>query len=379
MNQRRKVVYVSGTRADFGLMQSTLQAIHASPALELGVVATGMHLDERYGCTVREIEDAGLPVVARVPVSHVRSQGADTARNIATMLSGFVDAFAEIAPDLVLILGDRGEMLAAAIAGGHMSIPVVHVHGGERSGTIDEPVRHAISKLSHVHLVATEESAERLVKMGEMPETVHIIGAPGLDGLTDLASFEKEALFARLGLGQVKQTALLLYHPVLQEADEAGEQVEAVIRSLLAENFAVLALKPNSDAGSAKVLDALERRYEQGDIRLLTHLKRDQFVSLLKHVDLLVGNSSSGIIEAASFGTPVVNIGSRQHLRQRNANVIDVAAQESAIAHGLALAQRMGRQYPANVYGDGNAGRRLVSILESLDLSGQLMNKVNAY
>ncbi|MBS3849802.1 UDP-N-acetylglucosamine 2-epimerase (hydrolyzing) [Devosia sp. BSSL-BM10] len=379
MSERRKVVYVTGTRADFGLMQSTLKAIHASSVLELGIVVTGMHLDERYGDTAKEIEDAGLPVVARVPVSHVQSQGADTARNIATMLSGFVNAFAEIVPDLVLILGDRGEMLAAAIAGGHMSIPVVHVHGGERSGTIDEPVRHAISKLSHIHLVATEESAERLVKMGETPETVHIIGAPGLDGLTELASYEKKALFAELGLEQGKQTALLLYHPVLQEADEAGEQVDAVIRSLLAENFAVLALKPNSDAGSAKVLGALERRSGQGDILLLTHLRRDQFVSLLKHVDVLIGNSSSGIIEAASFGTPVVNIGSRQHLRQRNRNVIDVAAEESAIARGLALAQQMGRLHPGNIYGDGNAGGRLVSILESLDLSGQLMNKFNAY
>lgn len=379
MSQRRKVVYVTGTRADFGLMQSTLKAIHASSVLELGVVVTGMHLDARYGNTVREIEDAGLPVVARVPVSHVQSQGADTARNIATMLSGFVDAFAEIVPDLVLILGDRGEMLAAAIAGGHMSIPVVHVHGGERSGTIDEPVRHAISKLSHVHLVATEESSDRLVKMGEKPETVHVVGAPGLDGLTELASHEKKALFAELGLEQGKQTALLLYHPVLQEAAEAAEQVEAVIRTLLAENFAVLALKPNSDAGSAKVLGALERYSGQGDIRLLTHLRRGHFVSLLKHVDVLVGNSSSGIIEAASFGTPVVNIGSRQHMRQRNRNVIDVAAEETAIARGLALAQQMGRLHPGNVYGDGNAGRRLVSILESLDLSGQLMNKVNAY
>lgn len=378
MNRRRKVLYVTGTRADFGLMQSTLQAIHASPALELVIVVTGMHLDERYGNTVKEVEGSGLPVIARVPVSRVGSQGADTARNIATMLSGFVDAFAETVPDLILVLGDRGEMLAAAIAGGHMSIPVVHVHGGERSGTIDEPVRHAISKLSHVHLVATDESAERLVRMGEAAETVHVIGAPGIDGLTELASFEKETLFTTLGLEKGKQAALLLYHPVLQEADEAGEQVDAVIRSLLAENFAVLALKPNSDAGSAKVLEALERRYERGDIRLLTHLPREQFVSLLKHVDLMVGNSSSGIIEAASFGTPVVNIGSRQHLRQRNRNVIDVAADEGAIARGLTSARQMER-HPANIYGDGNAGRRLVSILESLDLSGQLMNKVNAY
>lgn len=379
MNQRRKVVYVSGTRADFGLMQSTLQRINASPKLELGVVVTGMHLDDRYGSTVREVEAAGLSIVARVPVDHTHAHGASTARNIATMLAGFVDVFAVFEPDCVLVLGDRGEMLAAAIAGGHMSIPVVHIHGGERSGTIDEPVRHAISKLSHLHLVATEESRQRLIRMGEEPGGVHVVGAPGLDGLEALADHEKTKVFGELRLDPAKETALLVYHPVLQEADRAADQVEAVLDALLATNVSVLALKPNSDAGSASVLAVLERYGATGKIHLKTHLRRDQFVSLLRHSDVMIGNSSSGIIEAATFGTPVVNIGVRQNLRQRNSNVIDADAERSSIVAALARARQAGRLNPTNVYGDGHAGARIINILENLELPGQLLKKANAY
>ena len=375
----RRVVYVSGTRADFGLMQSTLQLVHASDSLELGVIVTGMHLDERFGATAREVEQAGLNVVARVPVNHSQRDGASTARNIATMLTGFVDAFTGIKPDMVVVLGDRGEMLAAAIAAGHMSIPLVHIHGGERSGTIDEPVRHAISKLSHVHLVATQESCDRLIRMGEDPWRVHVVGAPGLDGLTALASMSRPQILSALGMDEQREIALLLYHPVLQEAGDAGEQVEAILEALLANGVDVFALKPNSDPGSADVLAVLERHASHGHIKLATHLARDQFASLLRHADFMIGNSSSGIIEAGTFGTPVLNIGSRQNLRQRNSNVIDCAAERSAIIEGLQRVRTMGRADPANVYGDGQAGSRIVAVLEGLDLSGKLLDKANAY
>jgi GDP/UDP-N,N'-diacetylbacillosamine 2-epimerase (hydrolysing) len=379
MTRSRKVIYVSGTRADFGLMRSTLQDIHASPALELGVVVTGMHLDERFGGTVGEIEAAGLPIIARVPVDLGQADGASVAKNIATMLSEFVDAFAGFAPDCVVVLGDRGEMLAAAIAGGHMSIPVMHIHGGERSGTIDEPIRHAISKLAHYHLVATDESRERLIRMGEARETVHVVGAPGLDGLEELAMHDQDALYSGLGLESTKETALLVYHPVLQEADNAGEQIEAVLAVLLADGVSVLALKPNSDAGSNAITAVLERHAALGSITLKAHLPRDQFVSMLRHADLLVGNSSSGIIEAATFGIPVVNIGSRQNLRQRNSNIIDTPAERSSIVAAIRRARELGRQSCINVYGDGRAGQRIIDTLENLELPGQLLNKANAY
>lgn len=375
----RRVAYISGTRADFGLMQSTLRLIQDCQELELGILVTGMHLDSRYGSTVGEIEASGLPIVARIFVSDGPSDGASMARNIAQMLTGFVDALQKFAPDILVVLGDRGEMLAAAIAGTHLSIPVVHIHGGERSGTIDESVRHAVSKLAHIHLAATAESRRRLIQMGEEPAKVHVVGAPGLDGLAQLAEPDKASIFTALGLDADRETALLLYHPVLQEAAQAGDQVEAVIDALLAVDISVIALRPNSDAGNMPILSVLERYAEDRRITLVTHLQRHHFATLLRHVDLMVGNSSSGIIEAATFGTPVVNIGSRQNLRQRNSNVIDTPAESEAILAAVDRARKQERAGVTNVYGDGNAGARIVSIIKHLDISGGLLNKANAY
>lgn len=379
MSIPRRVAYITGTRADFGLMQSTLQAIHASPRLQLGVIVTGMHLDENLGGTVREVAAAGLKIIATVPVEPGTPTGALMARNIAAMLRGFVGALETYDPDCVLVLGDRGEMLAAAIAGGHMSIPVIHIHGGERSGTIDESVRHAISKLSHFHLVATEESRDRLIRMGEVPETIRVIGAPGLDGLEELASHSRPELHAKLGLATDAAVALLVYHPVLQEAEAAAKQAEIVLDALLSSGMAIVALKPNSDAGSRGILDVLEAHAAAGRIKLVSHLSRDEYLSMLRHASILIGNSSSGIIEAASFGTPVVNVGSRQNFRQRNSNVIDVSADGSAIVSAIEEARKMGRQPIGNVYGDGRAGRRIVELLETLSLPGNLLSKVNGY
>ena len=170
----RRILYLTGTRADFGLMRATLAGIQAHPELKLGLLVTGMHLDPRYGDTVREVEASGLPVVARVPVALGDDDGATMARAIGLELLGAVDALASFHPDLLLLLGDRGEMLAGAIAALHLNIPIVHLHGGELSGTVDEPVRHAISKLAHYHFTATEGARERLIRMGERPEHIHV-------------------------------------------------------------------------------------------------------------------------------------------------------------------------------------------------------------
>lgn len=377
MSQRRRICYVSGTRADFGLMQGCLQQIASDPGLELGIIVTGMHLSPAFGLTVGDIEQADLAIVARIPVAEGALDGARMVGNIATMMSGMVAALQQFSPDIVLLLGDRGEMIAAALAAIHLNIPIFHIHGGERSGTVDEPVRHAISKLSHVHLVATQESAERLVRMGERPDCVHVVGAPGLDGITELAGEATETLFPRYGLDPARDLVLLLYHPVSQEAGTGASVVEAVIAGLSTLDGQILAFRPNSDAGSAKILDALEAAADAGQIKLVTHAPRQDYLALLRHARMLVGNSSSGIIEAATFGTPVINVGSRQTLRQRNSNVIDVEPMPSAIRAAIALA----KSQPAgtnNVYGDGDAGRRIVRQLLETPLA-ELLDKVNAY
>jgi GDP/UDP-N,N'-diacetylbacillosamine 2-epimerase (hydrolysing) len=377
---RRKVCYITGTRADYGLMASTLRSIHADPRLSLSILVTGTHLSAKYGETVKEIEADGLRILARVAVSVELSSGAAMAKGIGAMLQGFVDAMAADPPDLVLLLGDRGEMLAGALAAIHLNIPVAHIHGGERSGTVDEPVRHAISKLSHWHCVATEDARERLIRMGELPERIVVTGAPGLDGLRGLAQHDRKNLCNRVKFDANKKLALFIFHPVLQEAILGGQHAKLILDILVRQQVQVLALMPNSDAGSDAVresISALAKDYK--DIRVQTHLRRQEFVSWMAACDLMIGNSSSGIIEAATFGTPVLNVGLRQNLRERNANVVDVGMDADKLSKAVSDLLRKGRFQPGNVYGDGKAALRIVELLASLHLSGDMLLKSNAY
>ncbi len=376
---QRRIAYVSGTRADFGLMASTLRAIEEDPRLSLGLIVTGMHLSEHFGMTVREIEAEDLSIAARVCVDVATPTGATMAANIGHMLVGFVQALQAQRPDILVILGDRGEMLAGALAAIHLGIPVVHLHGGERSGTVDEPVRHAISKLANLHLVSTSAARDRLVRMGEDGSTVHVVGAPGLDGLTDLATQDRNTLCRSVGFDPGRPVALLIYHPVLHEVDEAPCEVSSVVEAAFACRLQILALMPNSDAGSDVVREVLTRASREGCITLQTHLKRPEFVSWMAAADVMLGNSSSGIIEAATFGTPVVNVGSRQNLRERNANVIDVPAHAGEVRAALDAALKHGRYPCLNLYGDGRAGGRIVELLATTTWSPRLLAKCNAY
>jgi GDP/UDP-N,N'-diacetylbacillosamine 2-epimerase (hydrolysing) len=376
---RRRICYVSGTRADFGLMESTLHAIAADPRLSLTVIVTGMHLSPRHGETVAEIEAGGFAIAARVPVDLEDASGAAMARNLGKMLIGITDALRADRPDLVLLLGDRGEMLAGALAAIHLDLPIAHIHGGERSGTVDEPIRHAISKLAHLHLVATQGARERLIRMGERAECIRVVGAPGLDGLAALAATDRQALCATAGLRADRPLALLVFHPVLAEAERAAAQTREIVGALAAEEIQTLALMPNSDAGNLAVREVLLAAQRPGQLVVRTHLGRPQFISWLACCDVMVGNSSSGIIEAATFGTPVVNVGSRQNLRERNANVVDVECDAPAVRAALRAALAGGRAAPANIYGDGRAGSRIVDWLAEVPLSAALMEKCNAY
>ncbi|OZI68286.1 UDP-N-acetylglucosamine 2-epimerase [Bordetella genomosp. 1] len=376
----RRIVYISGTRADYGLMASTLRLLNNRADCELGVIATGMHLMPGFGQTIGEIEQDGLTILARIALPVETSTGAGMAKAIGFMVSAFTEVLEREAPDAVLLLGDRGEMLAGAIAASHLNIPVVHIHGGERSGTIDEPVRHAISKLSHWHCVATEQSRERLIRMGELETHIRVTGAPGLDGLTQTPRLGRVELCAEQGLDPARPLALLVFHPVVQEAAKAGPQTQALLEQVFETGLQVLALKPNSDAGGKAVLQVLEAQAAHPDLRLVTHMRRPTFVGWMAVADLMIGNSSSGIIEAASFGTPVINVGLRQNLRERNANVIDCDASTSGLAEALHRWRAGPQRFPAaNVYGDGKAGERIVDLLTTMPLDASILMKANAY
>ena len=377
----RRIAYLTGTRADFGLMEGTLKSLQRHGA-DVGLLVTGMHLSAQFGMTVNEVEGSGLPVVARIALNvDDRSQEA-MAQAVGQAVTGVAAALAQLRPDLLLLLGDRGEMLAAAIAALHLGIPIAHLHGGERSGTVDEPMRHAITKLSHLHLVATEQSRERVVRMGEKPEHVFVVGAPSLDDVVHMTHGPREQVLLGLGLPNESHYALVLFHPVVQEMKQAQAQVEAVLDALrhevLARGMHVVWLAPNADAGSAAILAAMQGAAGPR-VHVITHLPRLQYLDALAQAQVLVGNSSSGIIEAASLGTPVVNIGNRQQLRQRNANTLDCAADAQAIRREIARALDGGRFPPSNVYGDGQSGERIAQLLAAIALPASLLDKSNAY
>lgn len=378
----RHIAYVTGTRADFGLMVGTLKRLHEQPATKVSLLVTGMHLSAEFGMTVNEVEALGLPIAARIPLNVDDRSQAGMAQAVGQAVTGIAAALAGMRPDLLLLLGDRGEMLAGAIAALHLGIPVAHLHGGERSGTVDEPIRHAITKLSHLHLVGTEESLERVVRMGELPQHVFVVGAPSLDDVVNRKDVPRAQVLQALGVPAGARYALVLFHPVVQEMARAQSQVEALVQALQAEVLArgmhVVWLAPNADAGSAFIVEAMQRA-GGSQVHCVTHLPRDRYLDALACADLLVGNSSSGIIEAASLGTPVVNIGNRQLLRQRNANTLDCEGDVASIRTALATALERGRFAPANVYGDGQSGERIAALLATVPLPASLLDKSNAY
>jgi GDP/UDP-N,N'-diacetylbacillosamine 2-epimerase (hydrolysing) len=382
MNEaRRSVLYLSGTRADFGLMRHTLLAVAAHPQLRLGVAACGMHLEAAFGHTVDEIEAAGLPLVARIPTDVAARDGAGMSRALAQTLLGITAQLERERPDLLLLLGDRGEMLAGAIAALHLGVPSVHLHGGERSGTVDEPLRHAISKLATWHFAATAQSRERLIAMGEEPRRVFVVGAPGLDDVDATRAAPRAPMLRALGVSGARPYVLVLFHPVVQQSGQAGEQTSQLLRGLLdaggGRDFDVVWLAPNADAGSAAVLQQLEQL--PGTWQRHTHLPREIYLCALRDAAALVGNSSSGIIEAASFGTPVVNVGQRQQLRERNAGTVDVDAQARPIELAVRAALGSSRGEPNNVYGDGRSAQRIAAQLAALPLDDAWLLKTNRY
>ncbi len=375
----RRICYVSGTRADFGLMARTLLMAKESAHLDLSICVTGMHLSPLYGFTVREIRESGLRIAREIPVLMDGSSGAMMAKAIGQEIVGMVETFEAEKPDFVLLLGDRGEMLAGAVAAIHLNIPIIHIHGGERTGTVDEPIRHAISKLAHYHFVATHDARERLVHMGELPKNIFVTGAPGLDELLNITRRSKKELFQEVKLDETLPLALVVFHPVVQEASEAGRQIKQIMNAVLKANVQALCLMPNADAGGQSIREVLKTCVGASGIRIVTHLPRSEFISWMAVADVMVGNSSSGIIEAASLGLWAVNVGDRQHNRERSGNVIDVKPDERAVHSAILHALRVGRKSWTNIYGSGNAAEKIVQLLIELPIDNELLSKANAY
>lgn len=356
----RRVAVVTGSRADFGLLRSTMEAISAAAGLELQVVAAGAHLlppDE----TIGEIRDC-FHVDAVVEMQHAGRTGrAADATATGRGIVGFSAAFDRLEPDVVLVLGDRIEAFAAAASAGIGGRLVAHVHGGDRAeGVADESMRHAITKLAHVHFPATPTSGERIRGLGEPADSVHVVGSPAVDGVEGMPPID-EATFDRLGR---PRAAILQHGSGLATASERA-WIEAAIEATR-RHGPVVVLRPNQDPGSDVVEQVGSEAATRSGVVRAGHLPRPAFIGLLRRVEVLVGNSSAGLIEAPVVGCPTVNLGPRQAGRERPGSVVDVEGSEvDSIADAIRAA--VGREGPIDhPYGEGGTGRRIAGVLEAL-------------
>lgn len=381
--KKMRVAYVTGTRADFGLMIPVLKAISESQKLELQMYATGIHLMPEFGFTVERVKEE-FPGTKEISATFENDSRQGMAKFTGNFLGKLVDVFSHDRPDFVLTLGDRTEMLCTAVACLYLGIPTGQVHGGERTSTADELARHAITKLSHIHFPATEESAERIRKMGEDEWRIHIVGAPALDTILNEKLPTREELFRELRLDPKEQVILVTQHPVSEESNEAGEQMRETIKAIKKFNLPVVVTYPHADAGGRKIIDVIDEEKTNPLFRIIPSLGYKQFLALEREAAVWVGNSSGALIESSSFKTPVVNIGTRQQNRQRGDNVVDAGYTESEITAAIekSLHDEVYRQKLQKVkspWGDGKTGPRVAKILEDLVVDSKLLGKQISY
>jgi UDP-hydrolysing UDP-N-acetyl-D-glucosamine 2-epimerase len=377
---KRTIAVITTSRADYSHLYWPLQELAAHSDLALKLIVLGPHLSPEFGRTVAEIERDGFRIDARIECLLSSDTDVGMAKTIGVAALGLADCLASIRPDILLLTADRYEMLAPASVALALRIPVAHIEGGELSeGAIDDAVRNALTKLSQIHFTSTETAKRRVIAMGEEPWRVHRTGAPSLDHLKRSKLRTREQIEEELGLDLNQPTALVVYHPATILRDTTAE-ADAFFAALDCLNDQLVFCYPNSDAGSRALIERTKHFMQaHRSVRIFTNLNPVSYWSLLRSADMLIGNSSSGIMEAASFGIPVVNVGIRQQGRERARNTLDCDANKNAILEKIAIAKsrnfRKSLEGMENPYGDGDAARRIVRVLASAPLGTELLMK----
>ena len=388
---KKKILVVSGTRSEYGLLRPVIKAIHRHKNLSLQIVVTGSHLDKLFGKSINEIRKNGIKISEeiRLPLRDDSNEG--MSRVLGEAVLKFTDAFKKLKPSIVVVLGDRVEIFGAGLAAFYMNIPLCQIHAGDKSigGHLDDSARHAISKLASLQFAASKESAQRLIKMGEEKWRVHNVGAPGLDSILNRKFMSKKKLFKKLKLKD-KKTILVLFHSITTEAKESVKGIESILSALKdldkdKKDIQIVVIFPNADAGGRRIIKKIKDYAKKYDnIKAFKNLDHDVFLNLMKHSELMIGNSSSGIIEAPSFKLPVINVGKRQAGRERANNIIDVGYKDKEIRNAInkALFNNNFRQKVKrcrNPYGEGKAGAKIARVLSRLKIGKKLIQKKITY
>jgi UDP-N-acetylglucosamine 2-epimerase (non-hydrolysing)/GDP/UDP-N,N'-diacetylbacillosamine 2-epimerase (hydrolysing) len=378
----RKICVVTGSRADYGLLYGLIKAIHEDPDLHLQLAVTGMHLSPEYGLTVREIEADGFPIAERIEILLASDTPVGVGKAVGLGVIGFVEAFTRLSPDIVVLLGDRFEIFAAAQAALVARIPVAHLHGGERTeGAIDEAIRHAITKMAHLHFVATETYRKRVIQLGEHPDTVFNFGAIGIDNIVDSRLMSRTELEAFLNYQLKDINFLITYHPVTLDLAGPEPAFREFLEALtMFPDAGMIFTMPNADMGNKAIADMIHAFAESHrGVKVVPSLGRIGYLSAVQHCDVVIGNSSSGIIEVPVFKKPTVNIGDRQKGREMGPTVIQARENRTEIADAIQLALspafRESIQNAASIYGNGGTARKIKHILKTHPLNTLLKKR----
>ena len=382
---KRKITVTTGTRAEYGILRPVIEKIKKSKKLELYLIVSGMHLSTKFGKTINEIKHDGFKISSTVVMTPTNDSLYHSAISLGDGIVSFSKIFKKIKPDINLILGDRDEMLASALAACHMNIPNAHIHGGDKSkGTIDEYNRHAITKISNIHFAATKNSKNRIIKMGEDPKNVFLTGSPSLDEVVSQKITEPKTLVRKYNLKPIHNYILLVHHPITSDPSQSEKEITNILKAIKKSKKPVIAIAPNSDYGHKKILRVLNKfskRYT--NISIYKSLPRSDYLCLLKNCSVIIGNSSSGIIEGSFFKTPVINVGIRQMNREMSRYVINlenpsISSIENSIQKAFKKNKSNSKDSPL-IYGSGNASKKIVDIIEKIKINNQLIQKQISY
>lgn len=380
----RRIGVVTGTRAEYGLLYWIIKGIHEDPQLELQLIVAAMHLSPEFGLTIKDIEKDGFPIARRVEMLLSSDSEFGIAASMGLGMIGFANAYERLNPDILVVLGDRFEILSAVASAAQFRIPVAHIHGGESTkGAIDDMYRHAITKMSHIHFPSRYFYAKRIIQMGERPERVFCVGAPGVDSVYKLSLLDRHALVKTLKIPLEKPYGVVTYHPVTLKKESAQSHMKELVGALKTfPDIYWIFTFPNAETESSTIIKEITKftKNHPMNARVFTSLGQLKYLSLLNHAALMIGNSSSGIIEAPSFELPVVNIGIRQHGRIRAKNVIDVEVCKkeriiSAIRRAISADFKNSLKGLKSFYGEGNTSEKIVEILKKIRLDRKLLQK----
>jgi GDP/UDP-N,N'-diacetylbacillosamine 2-epimerase (hydrolysing) len=378
----RKICVVTTSRAEYGLLFWLMKEIQADPELQLQLVVTGTHLSPEFGSTVNLIRDDGFRIDRQFDLQLMGDKPTDITHALAVALDGFASAFLTLNPDIIVLLGDRFEILGAASAALIANLPIAHIHGGELSlGAIDDSIRHAVTKMAHLHFTAAPEYRDRVIRMGEPPEKVFLVGGMGMDNIKRLTFLDKADFEKAIGFTLGQRNLLITYHPETTDPAGAAGQIGELLKALAQLNDTHLIFThPSADTGYKAIVEKIQEFVRQNNGRsiLIKSMGQLNYLSALRHVDAVVGNSSSGLIEAPGFHIGTLNVGHRQDGRLRAASVLDCECEEQAILNGLSTiysdAFRHQLAGVTNPYGEGGAAEKVVAILKSIDIN-QLIPK----